>query len=556
MSFKKQETRPTPKSVYNWRIYWSALLASWVAVIIGYDAGFVGGMISLKSFKHEFGLDKQSTSKQSWTSETIVSLFQAGAFFGALFIYPLGYKYGRKGSLIIATVLLLVGSAIQLASNSKTGLGTMYAGRVLTGLGIGAVSNLAPMYISEISPDAIRGQLVGAIEITWQCGGIIGFWINYGTSINIPDDQSRQWQIPVALQLVPPGIFALGVYTLPESPRWLFSVGKREQGLRNLCYLRQLQPDDEYIQYEVNVMENEIMMKKQEIGLGLTDPIKKILGSKSLLYRLFLSTSLFIIQNTIAVNAVNYYSPKIFKTMGVSSLNSSLLSTGIFGILKGVFCFVWSFYIIDKFGRRPCQITGLIICSTCMWYIGAYIKVANPTSKPEGSSLDSGGRAALAMFYIWTIGFALSWSGTPWVWNSEVFPTNLKSVTSSINAASNWFWAFIMARFTNQMIDKMKYGVFFFFASMMLVSLPIFYMLYPETKGIPVEYVDELFKHKPWRAHSIVLKLIERDNLERRELVRRIEGVGHSSDNVDKPDIEVVSNIGEVVESSRNNSIV
>ncbi|CAM9018637.1 unnamed protein product [Wickerhamomyces anomalus] len=517
MSFKKQETRPTPKSVYNWRIYWSALLASWVAVIIGYDAGFVGGMISLKSFKHEFGLDKQSTSKQSWTSETIVSLFQAGAFFGALFIYPLGYKYGRKGSLIIATVFLLVGSAIQLASNSKTGLGTMYAGRVLTGLGIGAVSNLAPMYISEISPDAIRGQLVGAIEITWQCGG---------------------------------------VYTLPESPRWLFSVGKREQGLQNLCYLRQLQPDDEYIQYEVNVMENEIMMKKQEIGLGLTDPIKKILSSKSLLYRLFLSTSLFIIQNTIAVNAVNYYSPKIFKTMGVSSLNSSLLSTGIFGILKGVFCFVWSFYIIDKFGRRPCQITGLIICSTCMWYIGAYIKVANPTSKPEGSSLDSGGRAALAMFYIWTIGFALSWSGTPWVWNSEVFPTNLKSVTSSINAASNWFWAFIMARFTNQMIDKMKYGVFFFFASMMLVSLPIFYMLYPETKGIPVEYVDELFKHKPWRAHSIVLKLIERDNLERRELVRRIEGVGHSSDNVDKPDIEVVSNIGEVVESSRNNSIV
>lgn len=554
MSFKKKETRPTPASVYNWRIYWSAFLASWVAVIIRYDAGFVGGMVSLKSFKHEFGLDKQSQAKQSWTSETVVSLFQAGAFFGALGIYPLGFRYGRKKSLVIATALLLVGSAIQLASNSQTGLGPMYAGRVLTGLGIGAVSNLAPMYISEISPDAIRGQLVGAIEITWQCGGIVGFWINYGTSVNIPDDQARQWQIPVALQLVPPGIFALGVFTLPESPRWLFSVGERDQGLKNLCYLRQLSPEDEYIEYEIQIMENEIMTKKQEIGLKLTDPIKKIMGSKSLLYRLFLSTTQFVIQNTLAVNAVNYYSPKIFQTMGVSSLNSSLLSTGIFGILKGVFCFVWSFYIIDKFGRRPCQIAGLILCSTCMWYIGAYIKIVDPTSRPANSDLDAGGRAALAMFYLWTIGFALSWSGTPWVWNSEVFPTNLKSVTSSINAASNWFWAFIMARFTNQMIDKMKYGVFFFFAAMMLFSLPVFYLLYPETRGIPVEYVDVLFKYKPWRAHEIVLGLIDQDNLERREMLVKTDEY-HRSDSFrdTKPDVGII-NVGEVVGSSRHNS--
>lgn len=78
--FAKHETRPTPQVVYNWRIYWAACLASWVAVIIGYDAGFVGGMIALKSFKKEFGFDKMTPSEQSWVSETVVSLFQAGAF--------------------------------------------------------------------------------------------------------------------------------------------------------------------------------------------------------------------------------------------------------------------------------------------------------------------------------------------------------------------------------------------------------------------------------------------------------------------------------------------
>lgn len=547
--FAKHETRPTPQIVYNWRIYWAAFLASWVAVIIGYDAGFVGGMISLNSFKSEFGFDKMTPSEQSWVSETVVSLFQAGAFFGALFIYPLGYKLGRKISLAVATFFLIVGSAIQLASNSNTGLGAMYAGRVLTGLGIGAVSNLAPMYSSEVSPDAIRGRLVGLFEITWQVGGVIGFWINYGTSVNISDSEAKQWQIPVALQLIPAGIFGIGLFTLVESPRWLFTVGKREQAIKNLCYLRQLDPEDEYIRYEVKIMEEEVEQKRQEIGLGLWDPFFKLLRSSSLMYRLFLSTSTFVIQNTLAVNAVNYYSPKIFKTMGISSLNSSLLSTGIFGILKGVFCLVWSFFVVDRFGRRPCLIFGLILCSLCMWYIGAYIKVANPTSRTSGG-LDSGGKASLALFYIWTIGYALSWSGTPWVWNNEVFPSNLKSATSSINAASNWFWAFIMARFTNQMIDKMKYGIFFFFASMMLVCLPIFFLLYPETKNIPVEYVDELFRHKPWKAHDIVIRLIAQGKENDLEEGAVVLGVNASRDlerGTEKPDVEMVS----MVESSQ-----
>ncbi len=548
--FAKHETRPTPQVVYNWRIYWAACLASWVAVIIGYDAGFVGGMIALKSFKKEFGFDKMTPSEQSWVSETVVSLFQAGAFFGAFLIYPLGSRYGRKISLAVASVLLIVGSAIQLASNSKTGLAAMYAGRVLTGLGIGAVSNLAPMYSAEVSPDAIRGRLVGLFEISWQIGGTIGFWINYGTSVNIPDDEAKQWQIPVALQLIPAGIFGIGLYTLVESPRWLFTMGKREEALKNLCYLRQLDPEDEYIKYEVAIMEEEVEQKRAKIGLGLWDPFIKLFRSSSLRYRLLLSSSTFIIQNTLAVNAVNYYSPRIFQTMGISSLDSSLLSTGIFGILKGVFCLVWSLFIVDRFGRRPSFIFGLVVCSLCMWYIGGYIKIGNPTARGQDAGLDAGGKASLALFYIWTIAYAVSWSGTPWVWNAEVFPSNLKSATSSVNAASNWFWAFIMARFTNQMIDKMKYGIFFFFAAMMTVCLPIVFLLYPETKNIPVEYVDELFRHKAWRAHGEVIKLIaegKENDLEEGQNV--LMGVNASSRDlksrgIEKPDVEIVSMVG------------
>jgi sugar porter (SP) family MFS transporter len=493
-------------------------------VIIGYDAGFIGGAVSLKSFQSEFHFDTMSAHDKTNTQETIISLFQAGAFFGALFTYPMAGLYGRCISLNVAIVFLLVGSGIQLAANGSRGLGPMYAGRVLTGLGIGAVSNVAPMYAAEIAPPSIRGQLIGFYEIAWQIGGTVGFWINYGTSVHIPNDDARQWMIPVALQLIPPGLLALGLWSLPESPRWLFSVNRREKAIKNLCFLRKLPEDDDYIQYEIRVIEEEMLTRAREVGTGILDPFKAIITSKTLLHRLGLSTSTFIIQNTVAVNAVNYYSPKIFQTMGISSVESSLLSTGVFGILKGVCCLIWSMCIVDRFGRRPALIWGLIVCSFCFWYIGAYIKVSNPTQRIANGDLgvDGGGRAALALFYIWTISYAFSWSGTPWVWNSEVFSTNIRNATSAVNAASNWFWAFIMARFTSQMINKMEYGIFFFFAACMTVCLPIFFFLYPETKNIPIEYMDELFKHKPWRAHAIVLEQIARDQLseENAEIIR------------------------------------
>lgn len=537
--FEKHETRPTPPQVYNWRIYWSAILASWVAVIIGYDAGFAGGMVSLNSFKREFGFTDTNADDYSWTSETIISLFQAGAFFGALLTYPLASKYGRVITLWIACGFLLIGSGIQLAANGERGLSPMYAGRFLSGFGIGSVSNIAPMYVGEISPPAIRGRLIGFYEISWQVGGIFGFWINYGTSINIPATDDKQWIIPVALQLIPCGIFGIGLITLKESPRWLFSENKKQAGIRNLCYLRNLPQDHEYIQYEMKVLDEEMIEKASTVGVGLWDPIAIIIKSPNLLKRLALSTSFFIFQNSMGINAINYYSPKIFQTMGVSSLDSSLLSTGIFGLIKGFMCFVWSMVIVDRFGRRITCIIGLLFCSLCMWYVGAYVKIADPASRiaSGNNQMDSGGRASLALLYLWTCGYGLSLSGTPWVWNSEVFDANIRTATSAINAASNWFWAFILARFTNQMINSMKYGIFFFFAALQDVLIPVFWALYPETKNIPIEYMDELFKYKAWNAHEKVLDKIQLDLDEEEEQKRQgvnvfIEG---------KPEVEQIS---------------
>lgn len=172
------EDRPTPRQVYNWRVWLLAAVASCASCMIGYDSAFIGQTVELDSFRDEFHFGDWSEGKQNLVKANIVSLYQAGAFFGALFAYPVGFFWGRKWGLWVTAIVFTLGSGLMLGANGDRGLGIMYAGRVLAGLGVGSGSNLTPIYISELSPPAIRGRLVGIYELGWQIGGLVGFWIN------------------------------------------------------------------------------------------------------------------------------------------------------------------------------------------------------------------------------------------------------------------------------------------------------------------------------------------------------------------------------------------
>lgn len=172
------EDRPTPPSVYNWRIYLLAAIASCGSNMIGYTSAFIGTTLTLTSFRDEFGLSSMTTAETNLISENIVSLFIAGAFFGALLTYILSHWIGRKFCLAIASATFTLGAGLQCGASSSTGLGILYAGRVLSGLGTGVASNIIPIYLSELAPPAIRGRLVGLYELGWQIGGLLGFWIN------------------------------------------------------------------------------------------------------------------------------------------------------------------------------------------------------------------------------------------------------------------------------------------------------------------------------------------------------------------------------------------
>ncbi|CAK7232324.1 hypothetical protein SCUCBS95973_008221 [Sporothrix curviconia] len=510
-----KEDRPTPAAVYNWRIYVCAAIVSWASCMIGYDSAFIGTTIALPSFIDEFDLDSYSASKKALISANIVSVYQAGAFFGSLSAYGSSYFLGRRKSLWLFAVLFIAGAGAMLAANAERGLNVIVGTRFLAGFGIGGASNMVPIYISELSPPAIRGRLVGIYELGWQIGGLVGFWINYGINKNMAPSTS-QWLIPYGVQLIPAGLLLIGSIWVPESPRWLFSKGRREEATKVLCWLRQLPATDTYMLQEIAYIDEDLTRFRDEVGAGFWKPFRA-LSNKSVLWRFFLGGMLFMWQNATGINAINYYSPTVFKTLGITGTNTGFLTTGIFGVVKTVLTVIWLVFLIDKLGRRKLLMFGSIGGSVCMWIIGALVKTSVPTDNVLGT-MTSGGVAAIFFLYLWTAVYTPSWNGTPWVINSEMFDQNTRSLGQASAAANNWLWNFLISRFTPQMFLKMGYGVYFFFAALMICSSVFVFFLVPETKAIPLEQMDRLFATKPIRgAHGIVMEELARINELQRE---------------------------------------
>jgi MFS family permease len=212
----------------------------------------MGSVLALTSFKKDFGLPEGSSgfasAKNAHISSNVVSLLTAGCFFGAIFAAFLNDRFGRRYSLMGFSVIFLIGAAVQTAAHHH--IGQIYAGRVIAGLGIGGMSSITPVFVAENCPPAVRGRITGLFQEFLVIGSTFAYWLNYGVALHI-SPSTKQWRIPVAIQLIPGGFLLIGLFFLKESPRWLMKQGRYEEATNSLAYMRREEPTDPDIVKEI-----------------------------------------------------------------------------------------------------------------------------------------------------------------------------------------------------------------------------------------------------------------------------------------------------------------
>jgi sugar porter (SP) family MFS transporter len=481
----------------NIRVYWLAFIVYWGIVLFGYDTGIAGGVVAQEYFQRHFHLtnpDGTLNKKRSdEVTSNVVSVLQGGAFFGALSSAPVSARIGRKWTLIAYSLIFAVGAVLTTAaSEPSSGLKMIYAGRVISGFGIGAISAVAPAYVSECSPKEVRGRITGLFQIMVATGVMISYFINLGVGLHLKNSH-KVWQVPFGFQLVPLGIMLLGLLTVKESPRWLASVGRHEEALRNLAYLRRADPSSEGVIHEIAEINAAIEEERSaRQGLGL----KEAFFGKGNFIRFVIAFVIFLFQQWAGQNSVNYYAPQIFSSIGYVGTKNSLLASGIYGIIKVVATAIFIFGLVEFLGRKLCLFISAMGMGTLFFIIGAILKTHPPPKLVPGAPLPPpppASKAMAAMLYIYVCFYSMGWGPLPWVYVSDIFPTRTRHYGLALASSSQWMWNFAVSKVTPTMNTNLGYKMFFLFATINIVGMGIFSLLIPETKGRSLEDMDIIF---------------------------------------------------------------
>ncbi|KAL7808770.1 general substrate transporter [Trichoderma aethiopicum] len=502
-------------------IFGLSAFASLGGFLFGYDQGVVSGVLGMENFGALFPRIYLDSSFKGW----FVSTLLLTAWLGSLLNGPIADRFGRKGSMMAAVVVFLLGSALQAGAST---IGMLFGGRAVAGLAVGMLTMIVPMYMSEVSTAGIRGTLVVLQQLSITLGILVSYWLEYGTqyiggtrcapdipysggtaekpTFNPQNDvgpngctgQSQAaWRIPFALQIVPALVLGIGMIFYPESPRFHLMRKNEEAALRSLARLRRVHPDsdslrEEYLSIKAEVMFDETHSRENYPGKSGASlffaEYYGLLSNWPTFKRVFIGSAIMFLQQFQGCNALIYYAPTIFGQLGLSGNTTSLLATGVYGIVNTLSTLP-ALFLIDRVGRRP-----LLMCGATGTFISLII-VGSIVGK-YGDALSqhaAAGWVGIAFIYIYDINFSYSFAPIGWVYPSEIFNLGSRSKAMAITTSSTWMCNFIIGLVTPDMLETLKWGTYIFFAAFCLIGLVFTYFCVPETKGRSLEDMDRVF---------------------------------------------------------------
>ncbi len=433
-----------------------ALISALSGLLFGYDTGVISGAILL--IRDQFHLSP-------FMQEVVVSAVLLGAVLGTCTAGYLGNKYGRRKTILAAAVIFAIGGiGTALAPDAVT----LAAGRVFLGLAIGVASCIAPLYISEVSPDRIRGALVFLFQLAITVGILAAYLVDYALV-----EIAGGWRWMLGLSFVPAFILWIGMLVMPESPRWLVSQNRLEEAKAILTRLRGNQP----VRLELEEIQNSFETQKRE-RMGW----RNLFGSR-LRMPLFIGLGLAIFQQITGINTVIYYAPMILESAGFNSASMAVLGTAGVGLVN-VLATILSVFLVDRMGRRPLLMIGIAGMIVSMGMIGWVFQT------PLDSTFLSWFATGSLMLYV--ASFAISLGPVFWLIISEIYPLAVRAQAISIVTVVEWSANFVVSMTFLSLVEWLGHASTFWLYGLISIAawLFVFYVV-PETRGRSLEDIEK-----------------------------------------------------------------
>ena len=433
-------------------IFGIAFISALGGYLFGFDFAVISG--ALPFLRGYFGLN-------AWWEGFLTGSLALGCMLGCVLAGNLADRYGRKPGLMVAALIFALSSLGMAFSSTLPVFITM---RFVAGVGVGMASTLSPLYIAEISPAEVRGRNVSINQLTIVIGILITNLVNYALADNGPD----AWRWMFGLGAVPSAVFLLGVFWLPESPRWLVQKGRVQEGE---TILRRIGGEG-FVKQTVTAINRSME--------GAEKPSLSMLLEKGVRPAVIVGIGLAMLQQLCGINVVFNYTSTIFETVG-ANLDRQLFETVAIGIVNLVFTLV-AMWQVDKLGRKPLMLIGTLGLAVLYVVIAVLLK----TGASSG---------LLSVFVLLAISvYATSLAPITWVLISEIFPNRVRGLASSVAILALWGAYFILVFTFPILAERLgTYGPFGLYAVICLVGFWFVRRNVRETKGKTLEELEDTF---------------------------------------------------------------